>query len=30
VLDTAPKANWSKALAALPDFLRSPYLAKGL
>lgn len=30
VLDTTPRANWSKALAALPDFLRSPYLAKGL
>ncbi|QEL23633.1 FAD-dependent oxidoreductase [Bosea sp. F3-2] len=30
VLDTTPRANWPKALAALPDFLRSPYLAKGL
>lgn len=30
VLDTTPKRNWPKALAALPDFLRSPYLAKGL
>ncbi|SIR21207.1 NAD(P)/FAD-dependent oxidoreductase [Bosea sp. TND4EK4] len=30
VLDTTPRANWAKALAALPDFLRSPYLAKGL
>ena len=30
VLDTTPAANWSKALAAVPDFLRSPYLAKGL
>lgn len=30
VLDTTPSANWSKALAAIPDFLRSPYLAKGL
>ncbi|WP_336810414.1 NAD(P)/FAD-dependent oxidoreductase [Bosea sp. MMO-172] len=30
VLDTTPSANWSKALAAVPDFLRSPYLAKGL
>lgn len=30
VLDTTPKTNWTKALAALPDFLRSPYLAKGL
>jgi len=30
VLDTTPSANWSKALGALPGFLRSPYLAKGL
>lgn len=30
VLDTTPRANWLKAAAALPDFLRSPYLAKGL
>ncbi|PZU92731.1 MAG: FAD/NAD(P)-binding oxidoreductase [Chelatococcus sp.] len=30
VLDTTPRANWAKALAAFPDFLRSPYLAKGL
>lgn len=30
VFDTTPKANWPKALAAFPDFLRSPYLAKGL
>ncbi len=30
VLDTTPRANWLKAVAALPDFLRSPYLAKGL
>ncbi|MCU4182492.1 FAD-dependent oxidoreductase [Bosea sp. BH3] len=30
VLDTTPKRNWSKALAAFPEFLRSPYLAKGL
>jgi NADPH-dependent 2,4-dienoyl-CoA reductase/sulfur reductase-like enzyme len=30
VLDTTPAANRAKALAALPDFLRSPYLAKGL
>lgn len=30
VLDTTPKRNWTKALAAFPDFLRSPYLAKGL
>jgi NADPH-dependent 2,4-dienoyl-CoA reductase/sulfur reductase-like enzyme len=30
VLDTTPSANWSQALGAIPDFLRSPYLAKGL
>ena len=30
VLDTTPSANRSKVLAAIPDFLRSPYLAKGL
>ncbi|CAN7544447.1 FAD-dependent oxidoreductase [Bosea sp. LjRoot9] len=30
VLDTTPRRNWPAALAALPDFLRSPYLAKGL
>ncbi|MGO4174991.1 FAD-dependent oxidoreductase [Bosea sp. TAF32] len=30
VLDTTSRTNWPKALAALPDFLRSPYLAKGL
>lgn len=30
VLDTTPRANWLKAAAALPDFLRSPYVAKGL
>ncbi|WP_293797087.1 NAD(P)/FAD-dependent oxidoreductase [uncultured Bosea sp.] len=30
VLDTTPSANRSKALGAIPDFLRSPYLAKGL
>lgn len=30
VLDTTPRGNWLKAAAALPDFLRSPYLAKGL
>lgn len=30
VLDTTPSANWSKALGAIPDFLRSPYLAKGV
>ena len=30
VLDTTPKRNWMAAVAAMPDFLRSPYLAKGL
>lgn len=30
VLDTTARANWPKAMVALPDFLRSPYLAKGL
>lgn len=30
VLDTTPRGNWRKALPALPDFLASPYLAKGL
>jgi NADPH-dependent 2,4-dienoyl-CoA reductase/sulfur reductase-like enzyme len=30
VLDTTPKRNWLAAAGALPDFLRSPYLAKGL
>ncbi|KPF69775.1 (2Fe-2S)-binding protein, partial [Bosea sp. AAP35] len=30
VLDTTPRRNWLTAIAAVPDFLRSPYLAKGL
>jgi NADPH-dependent 2,4-dienoyl-CoA reductase/sulfur reductase-like enzyme len=30
VLDTTPRGNWLKALPALPDFLASPYLGKGL
>lgn len=30
VLDTTPRGNWWKAAGSLPDFLRSPYLAKGL
>lgn len=30
VLDTTPRRNWLSALASLPDFLLSPYLAKGL
>ncbi len=30
VLDTTPRRNWLAAIAAFPDFLRSPYLGKGL
>ena len=30
ILDTAPRANWASAAPHAPDFLRSPYLAKGL
>jgi NADPH-dependent 2,4-dienoyl-CoA reductase/sulfur reductase-like enzyme len=30
VLDTTPRANWLKALPALPEFLASPYLIKGM
>jgi NADPH-dependent 2,4-dienoyl-CoA reductase/sulfur reductase-like enzyme len=30
ILDTTPRANWLTALAHLPAFLASPYLAKGL
>jgi NADPH-dependent 2,4-dienoyl-CoA reductase/sulfur reductase-like enzyme len=30
VLDTTPRGNWRQAAAHLPDFLASPYLAKGL
>lgn len=30
VLDTTPRANWRAAAGALPSFLLSPYLAKGL
>ena len=30
LLDTSPRANWKAAAPHLPDFLRSPYLAKGL
>lgn len=30
VCDTTPRRNWLAAIAAFPDFLRSPYLAKGL
>ncbi len=30
LLDTTPAGSWSGALRHLPDFLRGPYLAKGL
>lgn len=30
VLDTTPRANWLRALPHLPDFMLSPYFAKGL
>jgi NADPH-dependent 2,4-dienoyl-CoA reductase/sulfur reductase-like enzyme len=30
LLETTPRANWAQALRYAPDFLRSPYLAKGL
>jgi NADPH-dependent 2,4-dienoyl-CoA reductase/sulfur reductase-like enzyme len=30
ILDTAPRANWAAAAPHALDFLRSPYLAKGL
>ncbi|MFN3674160.1 MAG: (2Fe-2S)-binding protein, partial [Bosea sp. (in: a-proteobacteria)] len=30
VLDTTPRRNWRAAAPALADFLRSPYLGKGL
>lgn len=30
LLDTTPRANWRAAARHLPDFLASPYLAKGL
>lgn len=30
VLDTTPRKNWLRALAHLPDFVLSPYFAKGL
>jgi NADPH-dependent 2,4-dienoyl-CoA reductase/sulfur reductase-like enzyme len=29
LLDTTPRLNWLKAVAHLPDFLLSPYFAKG-
>lgn len=30
ILDTTPRGNWAAAIAELPRFLASPYLAKGL
>ncbi len=30
LLDTTPRANWLRAAAHLPDFMLSPYFAKGL
>ena len=30
ILDTTPRANWLRALPHLPDFVLSPYFAKGL
>ncbi|TCZ51938.1 FAD/NAD(P)-binding oxidoreductase, partial [Roseicella aquatilis] len=30
ILDTTPAANWRAALRAMPEFLASPYLRKGL
>ncbi len=30
ILDTMPRVNWLKALPHLPDFLLSPYAAKGV
>jgi NADPH-dependent 2,4-dienoyl-CoA reductase/sulfur reductase-like enzyme len=30
ILDTTPRANWLRALPHLPDFMLSPYFAKGL
>jgi bacterioferritin-associated ferredoxin len=30
ILDTTPRSNWREALPHLADFLRSPYLVKGL
>ena len=30
ILDTAPRLNWLRALAHLPDFVLSPYWSKGL
>ena len=30
ILDTTPRSNWLRALPHLPDFMLSPYFAKGL
>ena len=30
LLETTPRANWAQALRQFPDFVRSPYLTKGL
>jgi hypothetical protein len=30
ILDTTPRSNWLRALLHLPDFMLSPYFAKGL
>ena len=30
ILDTTPRGNWLRALLHLPDFMLSPYFAKGL
>ena len=30
ILDTTPRGNWLRALPHLPDFMLSPYFAKGL
>lgn len=30
ILDTAPRANWARALRHMPEFLLSPYAMKGL
>jgi hypothetical protein len=30
ILDTTPRGNWMRALPHLPDFMLSPYFAKGL
>ena len=30
LIETTPRANWAQALRQFPDFIRSPYLTKGL